>query len=361
MKYTAMLSLFALPFCLFADSEVAGTIAMSDRKNTDEKPMGPAMVTLSSARPESANGWFIFADALYWHADIGSTDWVLGGVTTPSGILVQKRKQRSVNFKWNWGFRAGITANLQHDMWDTQLYYTWFHAQAHDRVSIQPPQVNTELLIAGTSIQSGRIHWSIHYSMLDWELGKWFYVSNGCALRPHMGVKGGWIHQGIKEALIIPVQSGGGTEKAHFKNHFWGVGPSFGSNLVWVLGRAGAMDQHRFSLVGDCSGALMYGHFRVKHETTVFDTGGVVTGGSVIQGLNRNLAVAMLRGLIGFGWDVGFNKNRNHFTFQVEYELQYWLRQNQLLVASLGFANGTRRLSDDLALQGLTIDFQFDF
>ena len=53
MKYTAMLSLLALPFSLFADGEVADTM-MSDQKNM--KPMSPAQVTLTSARPESANG-----------------------------------------------------------------------------------------------------------------------------------------------------------------------------------------------------------------------------------------------------------------------------------------------------------------
>jgi len=365
MRSASLLSLLSLPICIFADGQVAAAkkvVSSAQQAPAKEVKPKPPHVVLTSARPESDNGWYLFADALYWHASVGSTEYALKQ-DTRVGIVSHQHKVQALNFKWAWGFRAGLGWNMNHDMWDTNLYYTWFHTHNSNAAGIDPPSEIVDILGSSARLQSSRISWGIHFSMFDWELGRWHYVSEQLALRPHIGLKGGWINQHVKQhdARTVTNNPTPGPDTDKFKNNFWGIGPSFGVNTLWVLGSAGTRTQHRFSLFGDCGGAIMYGHFGVRHEENTFNTAGVLTGGFTIHGLSRNLAVAMLQGQFGFSWDTDFNQNRNHFTFRVGYELQYWFRQNQLFRGSLIFEDGGTRLSDDLALQGITADFRFDF
>ncbi len=361
MKKTVLCSVLALSTtAAFADSEmVAATQKMNEQQSQQMKTMSPMnMVTLTSARPESDNGWYLFADALYWHADVGNTDWA---VKTPDvlGQIVLQKDVHSLNFKWSWGFKAGLGVNIDHDMWDSNLYWTWFETDTSNGAGVSAGGVVHDNLGLFGSFTSGKIHWKIQYNMADWELGRWYYVSKYLALRPHVGVKGGWINQNIRLSFANNEQSYGSLGR--FKNDFWGVGPSIGFNTMWVLGSAGKMLNHRFSLLGDFAGALMYGHFRVKHEQT-FSSGGAVYRGYDVGGLTRNLAAAMFQGMMALSWDVPFNRDRNHFMMKVGYELQYWPRQNQIpWLQGDGSAVGYHRFSDDLMLQGVTAEFRFDF
>lgn len=379
MKKTTLFSLLALSTYAFADGEMVATDTMMDSQpdhKVAEKKMQPPMVSLMSARPESNHGWYLFADVLYWHASVGSSEWAVeypAANLEPQPMIAPVSVQ-SLNFKWSWAFKVGIGKNLNHDMWDTSFYYTRFEAHNSDSSSVStdldqptnPPGVDgfvLDNLGNTTSFSSGSINWDIKYSMLDWELGRWCYASKNLALRPHVGIKGGWINQDIKEYLknvnvhtvATPTNR---TLKDQFRNNFWGVGPSAGINTLWILGNAGSVLQHRFSLFGDVAGALMYGHFSIKHQEDIYNH--PTTFGINTKGLNRNLAVTMLQGALGFSWDTAFNKDRNHFMMKVGYEFQYWFRQNQLVLFRQ-HESGINRLGDDMALQGITAEFRFDF
>lgn len=361
MKKRILFGLLALSTSAFADGEMIATNEVMNSQHDHmmiEKKMQPPMVTLTSARPESDNGWYLFADATYWHADVGSTDW---GIKRPDSAAVpEKIDVHSLNFKWNWGFKVGIGANIDHDMWDTNFYYTWFHTQNSNSIGAPLAARNVDSLLFGELFVSGSIDWNIHYSMFDWELGRWQYTSKNLALRPHVGIKGGWINQRIK--LHHKENNTGATDRFNLQNDFWGVGPSAGVNTLWVLGNAGNRQEHRFSLFGDFAGALMYGHFNIKEKASFFSDGVLSDGSFHANGLSRNLATTMLQGAMGLSWDLAFNQEHNHFMMKVGYEFQYWFRQNQLMRFFNGFTSGGgARLSDDLALQGVTAEFRFDF
>ncbi|MGH2638971.1 MAG: Lpg1974 family pore-forming outer membrane protein, partial [Rhabdochlamydiaceae bacterium] len=304
------------------------------------------------------NGWYLFADALYWHADVGDADWgVKFSNETSTG---QNGVMHHLDFKWSWGFKAGIGVNMDHDMWDTNFYYTWFRTENSNAMGVNDtlPNVTTFLPPVTTNV-STKLHWSIQFSMFDWELGRWFYVSKSLSLRPHVGVKGGWINQERKVDSSLLSDEIVSTGASRFANDFWGVGPSAGLNTMWVLGSAGANMDHRFSFFGDFAGALMYGHF---HDTySVAEVTSNVTSNVKITNLDRNLAVPMLQTAFGLSWDTSFNRARNHFMMKVGYELQYWFRQNQFLSHNTTFATDTLRCSADLALQGVTAELRFDF
>ncbi len=317
------------------------------------------MMNVSALPMIDSNNWNLFGDVLYWRALEGGTTWALNQSLEPSGTT--NEHIRKVNFNWDWGFRVGIGGNLMmHDEWDMELYYTWFRTEKEDAVGVegslsprgfatggiityfqQPPLVDG----APDGMQSGSIDWKIFFSMFDWALGRNFYVSKHLALRPHVGVKGGWIHQKIHGDW--KVNSTYGTTGYSMKNDFWGVGPSAGLDSKWVLGNVGT---HMFNLLGNVAGALMYGHFDLKSG---WDN---THDNQLLTNMSRDLGATMMQGFMGFSWETNFNADRCHFTMMLGYELQYWFSQNQLFnTQSFDFQN------DDLMLQGGTLDFRFDF
>ena len=360
MNKLILLSFAALSISVGAE-EIAATnpsqMNSNGKMNNSNQPPTPNVVTLTSAAPNSSNGWYIFADALYWHADVGSADWAFRNSNTAAVPENIQGPNHSLNFKWAWGFRVGLGANMDYDQWDTNVYYTWFHTHNSNAVGTHEDQIAHDLIGLAGVVTQGKINWRIHYSMLDWELGRWFYVSQHLSLRPHIGVKGGWISQTVKRRFTKPQF----FYKAETENDFWGVGPCGGLNTTWMLGRVGT---HHFSLFGDFAGALMYGHFDVDNEEEFTTLAGVEVSEFKPHKLNRNLVAPMLQALLGFSWDTSYNRDRSHFGLRIGYEFQFWFRQNQMLAnENFGPLHSVsyQRAHDDLALQGLTIDFKFDF
>ena len=94
----------------------------------------------------------------------------------------------------------------------------------------------------------------------------------------------------------------------------------------------------------------MWGHWTLRDQfIDVFFTK------TSVPMANRNFGALMLQALIGVGWDFNFDKNRSHFALRASYEIQDWLNHFQV------FTNASGTDNVDLILQGLTLDFRFDF
>ena len=307
-----------------------------------------------AASPNSENGWYIFGDLLYWHADIDHADWAFKSNNTASSIIAGPN--HALDFKWSYGFRVGLGANMDYDKWDTNLYYTWFQTKNSNSVGTKGAQQAADLFGINTPFTQGEIDWKIHYSVIDWELGYWYSVSKHLSMRPHIGIKNAWISQHVRESFTQLNDSA----VSRSSNEFWGIGASGGLNTNWNFA---TVHRHHFSFFGDFAGALMYGHFDVKHQET-----STLGSGFKPSDLSRNLLAPMLQAAFGMSWDMGFNCDRNHVALRVGYEFQYWFRQNQMLISENNFPQGAtntlvtyQRSAGALGLQGLTIDLRFDF
>lgn len=308
---------------------------------------------LCSAAPDSVNGWYIFGDLLYWHADVDHADWAFKNNNTSSALITGPNHE--LNFNWSFGFRVGLGANIDYDKWDTNIYYSWFKTRNSNSLKTSGVQFAEDLFGLASPFSKGKINWTIHYSILDWELGRWFYVSEQLALRPHIGLKGGWISQNVNEHFT--------RTNTHYhsktRNRFGGVGAAGGINTTWNFY---TLCSHYFGFFGDFAGAIMYGRFNVNHRENGAIGATSHTGFKPTK-LNRNLMVPMVQAIFGLSWDSGFNCDRYHFGIRLGYEFQYWFRQNQMLIGetvSSGLVN-YHRSAGDLGLQGLTLDFKFDF
>jgi hypothetical protein len=423
MNKNLLFSMLALTACAFADGDTSSSTLLADdnlvagRMDSDCKPKpveckpkpveckpkpkpcepcirkGMAPNVLTSSRPCDDVGLYLFADALYWHADVTNSEWAFVNNAAAVTAPVSGRNEE-LAFKWNWGFRAGLGYEFNHDQWDTNLSYTWFrnHTASNGSnsgrsftvpVGGAASSLNTDSTIATANVASGTATAKLHFNVLDWELGRAFYVSNSLSLRPHAGIKGAWHKLSEGETFTGRAGTPVATYTSNDRTKSWAVGPSAGINSNWFFGCGNTMansedrrsdrrgdrrndvrDRPVFSIFGDVSGALMYGHFKNRHIEAGATAAGVATGGINISGLNRNLMVPVLTGIMGLAWDFCFDCDKMHLGIRAGYELQYWFRQNQR------FSNFTvpgsvapiyNRTTGDLALQGLTIDVRFDF
>lgn len=314
--------------------------------------------------PNQCKTFNVFADVLIWKAaQSGAENWAQVFETSDNVVNVDILR---VSFGCDVGFRAGFGWCLPCDQWDTQLYYTRFHTEGKDRASTNGEIAssflgnfyiaNSDGLKTGPTYQKAAIEWTISFNVFDWELGRDFCICQDFSLRPFIGLKGGWINQTIDSKWQTPIFPNPDPffppipfdrAEENLKNHFWGIGPSTGLNLKceWAT-----FCRHSFSLFGDFSGALLYGHwdFRDFYQNDKLEE-------VSIDVPNINGAAAMLRGFVGIGWATDFNNQQQSFSVKLGYEAQFWLSQLQF------YSLNTGRLNNELTLQGGTVDFQFNF
>jgi hypothetical protein len=304
-----------------------------------------------------------FADLIYWNAREGGADCWAEVLTTAGSTSMNELAP--VSFGWDPGFKVGLGYGMEHDQWDTQAYFTWFHTKGTDRISNGPGTVHSTFMgnfwvsnptgagLSGPSYQQASIDWTIQFNVLDWELGRNFWVSQSLALRPFLAAKGGWINQSIHSVwknpdfgtLTNPVPFNIGKE--HVENNFGGVGPAAGLNMKWNLFESSC---HYLHLFGDFSGALMWGHWSF-HDVYKNDANEEV----IVKLKAVNSAATMVRSFMGLEWNISLNDDQYQFSTKLGYETQFWLDQLQFY----SFIGAT--LDTALTLQGGTFEFTFNY
>jgi hypothetical protein len=333
------------------------------------KAMQP--IVLTSSRPCNDIGFYFFVDALYWHANVGNSDWAY--VDNNTGAAATSGPNKEVTFKWNGGFRIGLGLDLEHDQWDTNLYYTWFRNTSDgSSVNVSAPAVaNSVSTNYNGTFTNGSANAKLNFNVLDWELGRWFYVSNSISVRPHAGLKAAWIHLHENESYTggLSNTAGATSYSSSSKSNSWALGPSGGINTNWYFGCGNTMGDRgkvrsrpHFSIFGDFAGAMMFTHFHNTHSETGSGAAGTVSGFKPTS-LNRNEAVPVLQSIMGLAYDTCFSCDKYHFGIRVGYEFQWWFGYNQRTYVDSTSSTSPKyiRSPDDLGLQGLTIDVRFDF
>lgn len=355
---------FALIFRLISASLLLFVTCVNAAGTTTQKKEEMRGLPNVSPRSQITSGsWDIFVDALAWYAS-EQTSAVWADIIK-IGSNTSSFTPQDFTFNWDFGFRLGAGRNLEYDQWDTQLYWTRFHTEAHQSKRVFPEfipifgsvlvtqEIRPEFFagsLSNDTAQSAHIRWALLYDMIDWELGRSYWISQGVLLRPFIGLKGGWIDQSINlkyENLIIASAPTDNSAKEHVKNNFWGVGPVGGVNTKWKLRN---FRTHFPSLFGDFSAATLWGTWACS------DVYNETTGKKVsVHTKKSTLGALMLRGFVGAGWDVDLKEGREHFAARLGYEMQLWVNQLRLSTSQL------IRLHGDLTLQGLTFDVRFDF
>ncbi len=306
--------------------------------------------TASASPPIHGENWFFNAEALFWHASEGGTDYAQIFQHTPSTSSSNSIHNRRLKFKWDWGFRAGLGTTFHHDQWDLFLNFTWFRADNSAATSLHGGKFISPLaFIPPLSASQVKIHWSLKFYTLDLNLGRFYFISPALALHPYAGLKTAWIPQHIRSSCIIFAPATGEL-RAKQKNDFWGIGPQIGLDGKWFL-------DYGFHLFASGGGSLLWGDFDIHQKTT----SPTLAAQRNHFRLDTEKVVPMAQFQLGLGFETNLYHNAYRLEISARYETQYWWNQNQLPYFSAFSDKRFQRYSEDLALYGLTVDVRFDF
>jgi hypothetical protein len=248
------------------------------------------------------------------------------------------------------GFRVGLGYNLSYDGLDTQFSYTWFHAKASSQAKGRVTSLSLAARLSALEpFDEIRASSGLHYNIFDGDLGRNFFISKQVAIRPFVGIKGGWIHQTIHADFskyhVLDLINIYGQDV--FRNDFNGVGPKGGIMGKMLFGDA---NKGSLSILGAFDAGFLWGRWKVsdKFQDTLDTHISLVT-------TPRNFGATVFHSLLGLAWDCSFNKNRKHFSAQLAYEIEDWLNYLQI------FTNISGSQNSDLILQGVNFGIRVDF
>ncbi len=308
-----------------------------------------------SAGPRVIDGFGVFftGDYIYWTARQGNMAYASTGFTNNNLISTRPGRTAELKYKFRTGFKAGLGFSLGHDYWDTAFNYTWFQSN-DNKGSIEGdigagliPSMRSFLnLTAQDYFTNASSVWRLHFNVIDWELGRNFYISKFLSLRPFTGLKGTWQNQHNNSAYSGIVSSDSFQYTRKMKSSFMGVGIRSGCNTGWHIAST-------WSLFGDIAISALWGQFQnYRTDTSNFlDT----TTTAVSVSHQTHTASPVLELALGIRKDQWFYNNRFHFAAQAGWEEQIWWDQNQFIWDQVLSPGG------NLVLQGLTVRLRFDF
>lgn len=301
----------------------------------------------------NCNRAHLFGSMLYWYAsEETSSTWANAiSADVRDGRIYDTFSAENINFDWNYGFRAGAAYTLNHDLWNTRIYWTHYTTNATKTAS--DALILTEFFggfIAGEISDWARIKWKLNYNTLDWDISRNFHLCKGLTLKPYFGIKGAWIDQSIRfnsHVILQDNQIVDYNSKERLKNDFWGLGPSIGLSGDWQFF---SRTESKCCLISDFSCTTMWGNWNFEDEYEGLP-GDVIA----VNQPRYTLGALQLRGFMGFGWSTPINCMCSMFNLQVGYEVQYWFNQLRIPTFQQFLLHG------DLVMQGITLNCQVDF
>lgn len=354
VAFAASASVFAAPDM---DTRVHNLEQQMKQVRT-ETASGTFGAKTATARPEvDGFGAFLNIDVLYWHAKVGGSEYCYTDNDMNASLPIQGTVSEN-DFNWDWGFRVGLGYNFDYDGWDAFLNYTYFDSSdgsstsANFNGSVIPlkgtPSItgSTDL----TSVTSATSSYRFDYDNLDLELGRNYFVSRSLSFRPHFGLRSSWLD------LTQRTTFSGGSVLMNNQlrvcdvNNFWGMGPRTGFNSKWHLSDC-------FSVVGNVSGALLYGYYKVSHSEN--DTSSLSNQIDITANMHRFSPNAQM--FLGLSFDKYMFNDKQHIGIALGWEIQYYWRANQMLKSDDFQVLKYERYSEDAAMYGVTLDFRWDF
>lgn len=325
----------------------------------------PEMESIAFESPKI--GLSLEVDYLYWEAQEEQLyPVILTEQSKNNGLNLSNISPKNQKFEYTSGFRVAAGYEFPCKMYDIKFSWTRIHPKTTGNYA----QAVVKGLIAMAYFdqtqsdvphaESVVSHWHLNYDMLDLELGFNYAFTNSFSLRPHIGLKGGWIDQ-TQKMVVNNIALGQPTEEiaqgtVNRQNDFNGIGPSVGLDMRFALGS-------QFGLFGTVSGALLYGKFDLKNEiyiTDVLGNEGMSLGPELTTLNNSEFFVSpTVQILLGGDWTTCLYQTY-WIRLGAAYEVQYWwnqMRTNNSVPQAL-FLNSP---SGNLMMHGLTLQVSFEF
>jgi len=290
---------------------------------------------------------FLTANFIYWQAKTKGLEFVR---------VLSSFEDRLIpnDFKFHPGFQVGFGLNLPYDNWDIFFNYTWLYFT--DTKSVGSSNAGNVYLPNWGEDDFGPINrakekWKLRYNIFDMEIAKNFYLGTKLTMRPYFGLRGGWFSQFLSiKYLISNFFPYGNYWQVKGKDKSCLIGPSTGLSINYLFGLG-------FRGFGKASFSLLYTHFKayfLDYEIDSLFVDNYLTnkGYQITPNADINL---------GLGWGSYFWNKKFHFDLTTSYDFIIFFNQNMMTTLRDTTATLADCKSEDLILQGLNINFRFDF
>jgi len=297
-------------------------------------------------QPECDLGVFLTVDFLYWYASESDLVWATK-IKNDNGVI----PTRHLHFDpdWSAGVRFGIGRNFGCDGWDLFLNWTYLHNTATDSAkdNIFNPWAYGDWF-AQSVWQNGTSTWQLNFDVMDFELGRKFWLSPCFTLRPFGGLRGTWLHTRYRVRTNSSFPTSFQENASFIRNNYWGIGLLGGLQPSWAIcdsvflfsGFGGSLVWGRFW--GSTSNTALFQELSLKNHEK--------------EGFHRMQAMFDLA--LGVHWEEDWFCQRLTTSLDVSWEYHYWPNFGLRNQSQGSFHN---QVITDLSLSGLVVRARFDF
>ena len=350
------LSMGVAAFCAEASADKllteqsSGFVAQeTNSRGSKAKGKGPMQEITPQAKPEVTHSMepFVTGEFIYWKAYEENVHFAYTGAISTTGANAEEGRVRSPELGWEPGMKLGVGFKFLHDGWDLYTNWTWLNRFDGDKSAetredsvahslYHTVTTPTPGVLGDMTFDEAKSDWKMHFNALDLELGRNFYISPFVTLRPHFGLKFGWINQKytVKTYDFEMFQEFGGLltpsyNAIRMEQDFFGVGIRTGLDTFWYFTK-------NWGLYGDFAFAALWSSFESEREDRFSAIDGVTSLQiAKVKNLNferdLNTITEVLELGLGVRYETTFSSGSYDFYIQAGWEEQIWFNQNQFL------------------------------
>lgn len=318
---------------------------------SSEPTKKPCLTIPSSAAPRIDNNFNLTASgaALWWKSSQPGREFAQVGADGATHKSV-----KSIPYKWNVGFKAGIGYELPRDGWDIEACWTRFfnNGSEHLTNSTEILPIDPNLFSSMVLYSSANGHMRTKINFVDLTMGRDFYAGRHFTLNPYAGLRGQWIMQ--KEKFSFAFANDVAGYAARITSRHAGIGPIAGFGMDWNFGWG-------LSLTGNIAASLIYGYVNTNGQYYSDSFVTPVAGAS--NDTNEHGALIPDSDLsLGFKWDFNFS-HAVYMALEISWEQHFFLDQWRWhnLVSDTTYYPNSFSGGNTLATQGLTGSLRFAF
>ncbi|HSX13043.1 MAG TPA: Lpg1974 family pore-forming outer membrane protein [Chlamydiales bacterium] len=369
-KFELLILLYALtsPLYTFSDCD---TIDPSQECEAMIPPRAQIITTPTNPVVNCSQGLFVSAEYLFMKATEGGLTY--SRQNFPFGPFSDQKNREcfEVSCDWNSGCRVGLGYNMVHDQWDTQVLWTWVLNVGHDHHTNTENHLFSANAVPGISAENGVMadtfssHIHIHLNLIDWQLGREFFLSQWLKMRPFIGVRTGFVNQNWMTTAtgnIVALNDDLTKYIIELKQDFWGIGPTVGFNSEWGL-------VCNFSLYANGSVALLSGFFdNYRNDRGYLRSPPAEINNPFSKHPHHAQSITELQ--LGLRWNQWFRDERYRLSIQAGWNAIFLNDHNHLFAingqasnggASYGQTQHLQEITGDLMFQGISLGCRLDY
>lgn len=352
MRYLLSPAALLLATQLTAASPLDSRITLLEEQMKDlrvETMNGNFGAKTASAYP-NLRSWGAYAsvEGLYLNFREGGTDYAFDEVAGNSAFY--KGKIQYFDFDWKFAFRVTAGYQFSNPDWDTWAEYIRFATSQSKNTPRAPGgSIDSNVYFStGINTRNAKLNMSVNYNVVDWNVGRLFFLRKNFSVHPFAGIRGSWINQHQQTDMTTNTY----TDSFYQKNDTWSLGFRTGSQGRWYFSK-------NWSAFGSAAASILYTDFSNSARLNRISNNVPNQLLNINLGNRRMLPNATLDA--GISWEMSYACDRSRVRISAGYEFDYWWRQNQTIHLNAGTFFSYFRTSEDIALQGVKLNAAFDF